>query len=201
MSVRRFLIAMTAVGMVFQVYDKEVPRCWSETMATRDDSSGLDGNKSEAPMKISVASSAFKEGEMIPGKYTCDGDDISPPIDWSGIPKEAKSVAMISDDPDAPRGTWVHWVIYNIPPHAKGLPENIPSKESLEDGALQGINDSHQAGYGGPCPPSGVHRYYFKVYALDTKLSLKPGVTKKALEDAMKGHILSEGQLMGRYKR
>ena len=170
-------------------------------MATRDDLLDLDDNKSEAPMKISVTSSAFKEGEMIPGKYTCDGDDMSPSIDWSGIPTEAKSVAMISDDPDAPRGTWVHWVIYNIPPQAKGLPENVPSKESLENGAIQGINDSHKTGYGGPCPPSGVHRYYFKVYALDTKLSLKPGITKKTLEDTMKGHILSEGQLMGRYKR
>lgn len=153
------------------------------------------------PMKISVTSSAFKEGEMIPSKYTCDGDDISPPIDWLGVPAEAKSIAMISDDPDAPMGTWVHWVIFNIPPQAKGLSENVPAKESLEDGSIQGVNDSHKIGYGGPCPPSGVHRYYFKVYALDVSLQLKPGITKKALESAMKGHILAEGQLMGRYRR
>lgn len=152
-------------------------------------------------MKISVTSSAFKDGDMIPRKYTCDGDEISPPIDWSGIPADARSVAIISDDPDAPTGTWVHWVIFNIPSEVKGLPENVPSKESLDDGTTQGINSSHKIGYDGPCPPSGVHRYYFKVYALDTKLSLKPGATKKALEDAMKDHVLSEGQLMGRYKR
>ena len=108
---------------------------------------------------------------------------------------------MISDDPDAPMGTWVHWVIFNIPPEAKGLPENVLRKDTLDDGAVQGVNGSRQIGYGGPCPPSGVHRYYFKVYSLDAKLSLKPGITNKALEDAMKGHVLSEGQLMGRYKR
>ena len=152
-------------------------------------------------MKISVTSSAFKDGEMIPCKYTCDGDDISPPIDWSGIPADAKSVAMISDDPDAPGGTWIHWVIFNIPPQVKGLPENIPPHKTLENGAIQGVNGSHQIGYGGPCPPSGVHRYFFKIYALDTVLSLKPGAAKKDLEEAMKAHILAQGQLMGRYKR
>lgn len=158
-------------------------------------------NERGVSMKITVTSGAFKEGEMIPGKYTCDGEDMSPPLGWSGIPAEAKSIAMISDDPDAPMGTWVHWVIYNMPSDLKGLPENVPQKEALENGAVQGINDSRQTGYGGPCPPSGVHRYYFKVYALDTKLSLKPRCAKRDLENAMKGHILAEGQLMGRYKR
>ena len=152
-------------------------------------------------MKISVTSSAFKDGEMIPSKYTCDGDDISPEISWAGIPAGAKSIAMISDDPDAPRGTWVHWVIYNIPPQSMGLPGNVPPDKMLGDGSLQGMNDSRQTGYGGPCPPGGVHRYFFKVYALDAKLSLGPNATKKDLEEAMKGHILADGQLMGRYKR
>lgn len=157
--------------------------------------------KEEAFMKLTVTSDAFKEGEVIPSKYTCDGKDISPQLNWAGIPSDAKSIALISDDPDAPMGTWVHWVMYNMPADTKGLPENVPQKETLENGAIQGINDSHQIGYGGPCPPSGVHRYYFKVYALDAKLSLKPKATKKDLENAMKGHILAEGQLMGRYSR
>ena len=152
-------------------------------------------------MKITVTSNAFKDGGMIPGKYTCDGDDMSPPIDWSGLPPETKSIAMISDDPDAPMGTWVHWVIFNMPPQLKGLPEDVQPDKVLENGAVQGMNDSRQIGYGGPCPPAGVHRYFFKVYALDTKVSLGPAATKKDLEKAMVGHILSEGQLMGRYKR
>lgn len=161
----------------------------------------LYSNEGEVNMKIKVTSSAFKEGEMIPSRYTCDGDDVSPDIGWDGIPIEAKSIALISDDPDAPRGTWVHWVMYNMPPELKGLPEAVPPDKILDNGSVQGMNDSQQIGYGGPCPPGGVHRYYFKVYALDVRLSLGPGATKKDLEDAMKGHILAEGQLMGRYKR
>ena len=152
-------------------------------------------------MGLKVTSSAFKDGGMIPAKYTCDGEDVSPDITWSTVPAGAKSIAMIADDPDAPRGTWVHWVIYNIPPESKGLNEGVDRDKVLDNGALQGMNDSQQTGYGGPCPPGGVHRYFFKVYALDTKLSLGPGATKKDLEDAMKGHILAEGQLMGRYSR
>lgn len=158
-------------------------------------------NEGETLMKINVTSSAFKDGGTIPSLYTCDGDDTSPDISWAGIPDAAKSIAMIADDPDAPRGTWVHWVIYNIPPQSEGLPQNVPPDKILGDGSMQGMNDSGQTGYGGPCPPGGVHRYFFKVYALDTRLSLGPGATKKDLEDAMKGHILAEGQLMGRYKR
>jgi len=154
-----------------------------------------------ARMKINVTSSAFKEGGMIPSKYTCDGEDISPDIAWAGIPAGAKSIALIGDDPDAPRGTWVHWVIYNIPPDSKGLPEAVPPDRLLGDGSMQGMNDSNQTGFGGPCPPGGVHRYFFKVYALDTKLSLGPGATKKDLEGAMRDHVLARGQLMGRYQR
>ncbi|MFA5143884.1 MAG: YbhB/YbcL family Raf kinase inhibitor-like protein [Candidatus Omnitrophota bacterium] len=158
-------------------------------------------SKGEGPVKLSVTSSAFKDEEAIPGKYTCDGKDVSPPLAWSDIPPGTRSVALICDDPDAPRGTWVHWVIFNMPPQSKGLVENVPGEEVLADGSVQGVNDSRQIGYGGPCPPSGVHRYYFKVYALDTMISLAPGATKKDLEGAMAGHILADGQIMGRYSR
>ena len=201
MRIAIFLITVTVLATVCQADDKEVPRCWSEMVATRDDLSGLKGNRSEVLVNITVTSSAFKEGQVIPAKYTCDGDDMSPPINWSGIPVEAKSIALIADDPDAPRGTWVHWVIFNMPSEVKGLAEDVPREEVLDNGAVQGVNDSRQAGYGGPCPPGGVHRYFFKVYALDTKISLGPKATKLDLEDAMKGHILGQGQLMGRYKR
>ena len=152
-------------------------------------------------MKITVTSSAFSEGGIIPVKYTCDGEEISPPISWEKIPPQARSIALISDDPDAPAGTWVHWVIYNIPSETNGLPEKVPAVTKLGDGSFQGINSSHKIGYDGPCPPSGTHRYFFKVYALDTKLSLPAGATKKSLEEAMEGHVLGQGQLMGRYSR
>jgi len=152
-------------------------------------------------MELKVTSLAFKNGEMIPKKYTCDGEEVSPPLEWSGVPAGAKSIALISDDPDAPMGTWVHWVIFNMPPDTKELPENVPHGPTLDNGAKQGIDDSRQIGYGGPCPPSGTHRYYFKVYALDAMLNLKPGITKKDLLRAMEGHILAQGELLGKYKR
>ncbi len=152
-------------------------------------------------MTISVNSPAFQEGGLIPAKYTCDGDDISPPLKWTGIPEGTKSLALISDDPDAPVGTWVHWVMWNIPPSVRELAENVPPKPELPDGSRQGISDFRRPGYGGPCPPSGVHRYYFKVYALDTMLDLPSSTRKADLLKAMKGHILAEGQLMGKYSR
>jgi len=151
--------------------------------------------------EIKLRSPAFKEGEMIPKKYTCDGEDISPPLFWEGIPEEAKSLALICDDPDAPMGTWVHWVIFNIPPAEKGLPENVPPRKILKNGAVQGKTDFGRVGYGGPCPPGGIHRYFFKIYALDERISLEPGATKKKLLKAMEGHILAEGKLMGKYGR
>lgn len=149
-------------------------------------------------MTINITSNAFSEGEMIPSKYTCDGADISPQLKWNGVPADAKSIALLVDDPDAPAGDWVHWVLYNIPNDVSELGENV---KSLPAGTLAGITDFRKNSYGGPCPPSGTHRYFFKIYALDTKLSLKPGANKSALLDAMKGHILAQGQLMGRYKR
>jgi len=151
--------------------------------------------------EIKLRSPAFKEGEMIPKKYTCDGEDISPPLFWEGIPEEAKSLALICDDPDAPMGTWVHWVIFNIPSAEKGLPENVPPRKILKNGAVQGKTDFGRVGYGGPCPPGGIHRYFFKIYALDERISLEPGATKKKLLKAMEGHILAEGKLMGKYGR
>lgn len=152
-------------------------------------------------MDIKITSSAFEEGGLIPPKYTCDGADISPPLQWDAVPEGTKSIALISDDPDAPVGTWVHWVLYNLPPDTKELAENIPPDESLPNGSKQGITDFRRIGYGGPCPPSGTHRYLFKIYALDTMLDLPPRAGKSDLVGAMEGHILAQGQLMGKYKR
>lgn len=151
--------------------------------------------------KMKITSSAFEEGGMIPRKYTCDGSDVSPPIKWDNVPEGTKSIALIYDDPDAPVGIWIHWVIYNIPPETRELDENVPREETLSNGTKQGKNDWGRIGYGGPCPPGGTHRYYFKLYALDTEPDLEPGPTKKKLLNAMEGHILVEGQLMGKYKR
>jgi len=152
-------------------------------------------------MAIKIESSAFPEGGMIPEKYTCDGEDISPPLKWDSAPEGTKSLALISDDPDAPVGTWVHWVIFNLPPDTTELQENITPVETIDNRALQGKNDFGKIGYGGPCPPGGTHRYYFKLYALDTMLTLQPGATKQQLLNAMEGHILAQGQLIGKYKR
>jgi len=156
----------------------------------------------EAPMNIQLASTAFANGQSIPQKYTCDGDDISPPLTWTGAPAGVKTFALITDDPDAPAGIWVHWVIYNLPPDATGLTEDTPKSDSLPNGAKQGVNDFKNVGYGGPCPPPGkAHRYFFKLYALDTTLDLPSGATKADLLKAMDGHVLAQGQLMGTYQR
>lgn len=152
-------------------------------------------------MKIEIFSTAFENEGFIPQKYTCDGANISPPLGWKSLPKDTKSIAIINDDPDAPMGTWVHWVVYNIPATSSGLPENIKPIERLPDGSLQGKNSWGKIGYGGPCPPTGTHRYFFKIYALDTMLDLKPGATKEELLHAMKGHIIAEGVFYGKYSR
>ncbi|KPJ69109.1 MAG: phosphatidylethanolamine-binding protein [Syntrophobacter sp. DG_60] len=152
-------------------------------------------------MEIKIKSAAFEEGGMIPTKYTCDGKDISPPLEWTPAPKGTKSLTLICDDPDAPMGTWVHWVLFNLPPEVIELSENIPPEKVLANGTTQGRNDFGKIGYGGPCPPRGTHRYYFKLYALDSEIDLAPGVTKDELLKVMEGHILAECQLMGRYKR
>ena len=152
-------------------------------------------------MTITITSTVFTEGSKIPQNYTCDGEDISPPLAWSGVSDGTKSLALICDDPDAPMGTWVHWVLFNMPPSAEDLPASVPPKETLDNGAKHGINDFRKFGYGGPCPPGGTHRYYFKLYALDTEINVEAGITKAQLLKTMEGHILTEGQLMGRYSR
>lgn len=150
---------------------------------------------------MKIKSLAFQEGGKIPRKYTCDDKDVSPPLFWEDIPEDTKSLALICDDPDAPMGTWVHWVIYDLDPAINELPENVPITEILDNGGIQGRNDFRRIGYGGPCPPGGIHRYYFKLYALNIKLDLGPGLTKSELLRAMEGHILDECQLMGKYSR
>ncbi len=156
----------------------------------------------EPALNISIFSTAFAEGQPIPDQYTCAGPDVSPPLTWSNAPVGTKSFALITDDPDAPLGTWVHWVLYNLPSATTSLTENVPPSPELPGGAKQGVNDFLQTGYGGPCPPHGnAHRYFFKIYALDTMLDLNSGATKKELLKAMNGHVLAEGRLMGTYQR
>ena len=150
---------------------------------------------------LEITSPVFKHNGTIPKKYTCDGINISPELSWDNLPEDTNSLALIVDDPDAPAETWVHWVIYNIPPNSKGLQEGVLPLRALPHNTKQGINDFKKIGYGGPCPPSGTHRYFFKLYALDTKLNLDSGATKKDLENAMKGHILAQTELVGKYKR
>lgn len=162
-------------------------------------SSNYDGDLRKMDFKI--ISSAFKEGELIPSKYTCDGENISPQLSWINAPAGTKSFALINDDPDAPIGDWVHWILYNIPVESKELVENSSKKKLLPVNTIEGNNDWGRIGYGGPCPPSGTHRYFFKIYALDVVLPVKQGTTKKQLLDAMKGHILATAQLIGKYKR
>ncbi len=138
---------------------------------------------------------------MIPAKYTCDGVNISPPLQWDAAHERTRSIALICDDPDAPMGTWVHWVLFNLPGETTSLGENVPADKTLANGARQGTNDFRKIGYGGPCPPGGTHRYYFKIYTLDTQLDLQAGANKQQLVKAMQGHILAEGRLIGKYKR
>ena len=150
---------------------------------------------------MKLTSSAFTEGNMIPRKYTCDGGDASPPLTWRDAPAGAKSLALICDDPDAPAGTWVHWVLFDLPPILTGLQEAVPPDKAPKIGGTHGTNSWRKIGYGGPCPPSGAHRYFFKLYALDAQLSLGNNATAKEVQAAMKGHVVAEAQLMGRYKR
>jgi Raf kinase inhibitor-like YbhB/YbcL family protein len=143
--------------------------------------------------ELTVTSPAFENNKFIPSKYTCDGDDVNPPLIIKGIPEATKSLVLIVDDPDAPMGTWDHWIVWNIPPTNKIEENSVPGTE--------GFNDFRRHSYGGPCPPSGTHRYFFKVYALDTKLNLDSNSRKKDIEKAMKGHILAQGELVGLYRR
>jgi len=150
---------------------------------------------------MKLESSAFGPEGTIPIKYSCDGEDVSPPLSWQGAPEGTQSLALICDDPDAPGMTFVHWLIYNIPAEGQQLPENVPNRERLESGALQGENNFGKVGYGGPCPPGGTHRYFFRLYALDGMLDLGAGISRDRLDRAMEGHILAQAELMGRYSR
>jgi Raf kinase inhibitor-like YbhB/YbcL family protein len=153
--------------------------------------------------KIELTSSAFTNGASIPEQYTCQGKNVSPPLKWSGVPPEAKSLALIMDDPDAPIGTWIHWVLYDLPASTTELPEGFGAESGkTPDTAKEGKNDFKRLGYGGPCPPAGKpHRYFLKLYALDCVLNLKPGATRKDVDRAMEKHIIGQGQLMATYKR
>jgi Raf kinase inhibitor-like YbhB/YbcL family protein len=162
----------------------------------------LHSNAQGGTMSLQITSAAFAPGETMPKKFTCDGPDVSPKLTWTEAPPKTQSIALIMDDPDAPVGTWVHWVLYNLPADTKELAEGVSKQEQLSNGARQGRNDFGKIGYGGPCPPPGKpHRYLFKLYALDSKLNLKAGATKAEVERAMKGHILAQGELIGKYGR
>ena len=156
-------------------------------------------------MTFALSSRAFENGAPIPLKHTCDGADMSPPLSWTGSPAGTKSLALIADDPDAPSGTFVHWILFNLPGNEVQLPDNVHRGETLPQkfgGALQGKNDFRRIGYGGPCPPPGpAHRYSFRLHALDAALPLKAGATKQELVAAMQGHILASAELMGTYAR
>jgi len=156
----------------------------------------------EEEKTLSITSSAFQEGGKIPDKYTSQGQDISPPLAWSEPPAGTQSLALIMDDPDAPGGTFTHWVIFNIPSNLRRLPEAVPTEDQLSDGTLQGRNDFNRIGYGGPSPPPGpAHRYKFTLYALDQPLDLTAGASKKQVLDAIQGHILAQGEVTGIYQR
>ena len=153
-------------------------------------------------MAFAIRSSDFANGATIPRSFSCDGEDRSPALEWSGAPSGTKAFALIVDDPDAPASTWVHWVIYNIPASAHSLASGTEKKEQLADGSRQGRNDFRKTGYNGPCPPPGKpHRYFFKLYALSSELTLGPGATKADVERGMSGHILAQAEWMGRYQR
>jgi len=151
--------------------------------------------------KIELKSPAFRNGETIPSENTCDGADISPALEWSGVPATAKSLAIISNDPDAPMGNWSHWVLYDLPPSLHAIPAGLPAYEKPSIGGTHGVTDFGSLGYGGPCPPSGTHRYFFRIYALDEVLGLKPGASQKQVEKAIQEHVLAQGELMGTYQR
>lgn len=158
-------------------------------------------SKGSAIMAIRLTSAAFSQGEAIPSRYTCDGEDISPPLSWSGVPEGARSLALVCDDLDASTAPQVHWVLFNLPTHSSRLPEGVPPWRSLTDGTMQGVNDFDHLGYGGPYPVGATHRYVFKLYALDTILEAKSGMSKTQLLKHMEGHVLDKGELLGTYQR
>ncbi len=166
-----------------------------------DDDITIEPPKGEGFMSISLTSSAFPDGKTIPAKHTCDDKDISPSLRWSDPPEGTQSFVVICDDPDAPSGTWVHWLLYNIPGDTRSLPEAVPIAPNLANGSSNGKNSWNNYGYGGPCPPSGTHLYVFKIYALDTVLNIDAGANRKILYKIMEEHVLARGELTGTYSR
>lgn len=155
----------------------------------------------ELEVSMNLTSFAFAYGQSIPPKYSCKGENVSPPLTWDEPPAGTQSFALIMDDPDAPMGTWVHWVLFNIPAATRGLSEAMPGTPTLTDGSLQGVTSAHGNGYHGPCPPSGTHRYFFKLYALNIALSLSSDADKKVVLSAIEGHILAQAELMGTFSK
>jgi hypothetical protein len=187
------LLIIFVAGLVY-LYFQRSSRQESLPFAKRGVSQTLNIAKSGKNMKIE--SPAFSNNQFIPSKYTCEGDNVNPPLRFSEIPQTAKSLVLIVDDPDAPSGTWVHWTVWNISPNTQEITEN-----SVPEGAVEGLTDFGKPGYGGPCPPSGVHRYFFKLFALDTVLQLENSAKVSELKKAMEGHIIAEAELVGLYER
>lgn len=158
--------------------------------------------RDSSPSGFGIESPAFEQGGMIPSRYTCSGEDVSPALRWTAPPAGTRSLVLIAEDPDAPGGVWTHWVVYNLPAGVREMPGNVPKRDNAPGGGLQGRNSFGRIGYGGPCPPPGhAHRYFFRLYALDMVLSLKAGATKQEVLEAAKGHILAQAHWMGRFKR
>ncbi len=189
-----------AMGMSIVVLALALGACGGGGDDTRDK-----GDEAAEDAEFTVTSTSFAEGGSIPSTYTCEGDDLSPPLTWSGVPEDAYSLVLIVDDPDAPdpdapKTTWVHWVLYNISADTTGLPEAVEPQE-LPSGTVEGLNDWQRTGYGGPCPPKGRHRYLFKLYALDTVLTGLDEPTKAEVEAAMEGHVVGQAELVGTYEK
>ena len=163
---------------------------------------GGDAVSTQAQNSMQITTTAFKEHEAIPARFTCQGENVSPALSWSGMPANAKSLVLICDDPDAPSGTWTHWVVYDLPSSASELPENVSRSATISGGGKQGMNDFRQIGYGGPCPPSGKpHRYFFRLYALNSMLELRPGARRSDVEAAIGKHLLASAEVFGTYQR
>jgi hypothetical protein len=174
----------------------------SGPIAVAAESVWLNASQGAHTMAFAISSTSFQNGGDIPKKFTCDSADVSPELSWIEPPAGTQSFALIADDPDAPAGTWTHWVLFDLQPATKNLPEGVSKIDELPDGARQGRNDFHKIGYNGPCPPPGKpHRYFFKLYALDRKLDLKPATSKQEVEEAMQGHILGKAEWTGKYQR
>lgn len=196
---RRSLILTSAVLLILLVCASDSSSQLSIPIPAQTAHTTFQGGRT---MSFALTAAAFANGGEIPKKHTCDGADVSPALSWNDAPAGTQSFALIADDPDAPVGTWTHWIIWNIPANTKALPESLPKAGESGDGARQGRNDFKRIGYGGPCPPPGKpHRYFFKLYALDAKLGVKPGASRSELERAMQGHVLSQTELMGTYGR